>query len=85
MGNDIRPVRYQHAAWYVRVWRWRHLLAVPARAVRLYRRGKYTNRAPLSWVNAWSLAKGIAHIHMHWYYTWDELSRDLLKDLRIEQ
>lgn len=63
--------RYQHQPWYVRLWRRRHLLSVPIRALRSWARMRGSFR------NCWALEVGMAHVRMNWLYDWAEIAEML--------
>ena len=70
------PNRFQYRPWYVRLWRRRHLISIPYRAIRTWWKALNTH-SPLSFKNAWSIEHGWAHIAMDWYYTSEEIMERL--------
>lgn len=66
-----RDNRYQHQPWYVRLWRRRHELTVPLVAWGQWRRlGSDGTRNSFGF--AWSIARGLAHARMKWWYYAEE-------------
>jgi len=61
--------RYQHCPWYEKLWRRRHQLKVPYRAMK----GWMANRGELSFSTSWSIAVGISHGRMNWIHTVEEI------------
>ena len=73
-----REKRYQHCAWYVRLWRRRHYLGIPLEALDIWwhngaHRKDREDDWPISFKLAWSIAIGSAQGRMGWYYNWKEV------------
>lgn len=64
--------RYQYQPWYVRLWRKRHLIPIPYRAIKTWWRA-LGSHSQVSFKNAWSIEHGFAHVEMEWYYTSEEM------------
>jgi hypothetical protein len=74
--------RYQECSWPVRLWRRRHYLGIPYRAIRYWWSSKRHTKpddefGPMSFGLCWSIAIGEAQIDMNWYYTGEEMREHL--------
>jgi len=73
--------RYQNQPWYVRLWRRRHYVPIPYRAVRIWVSDRKSDD-PIGFRNCWGLAIGLAQCSMKWYYDWDEVKARLDRKLK---
>ena len=73
-GKEV--IRYQDASHYVKIWRCRHLIAVPYYTLKHYCKMSLAQRraAPFKHMKLmWGTSLGMAHIAMEWWYTLDEV------------
>lgn len=68
----MNELRYQHAPWYVKLWRRRWYAYIPIEAFKLWWIDQHTTDpwGPKFW---WGTAVGSAQMRMNWVYAFDEL------------
>jgi hypothetical protein len=76
--KEVLAHRYQHQPWYIKLWRNRWTLMVPVWFLR--RIGlKWDDGSVLPPAHVWSLARGTAHHKMDWWYTMDEVGKQMYR------
>ncbi len=88
MRSELREVkRYQECSWYVKVWRNRHILAIPFNWLWYMTFGSFIvtdhdtlERERVTGGMLWKLLHGYAHMKMHYYWTHEEVMAEFDKD-----
>lgn len=83
-SSEALARRFQAQPWYIRLWRCRHLLPVPALAAYDYVRYKLreTELGERPWGLVWDVRVGMAHVAMRWWYTGEEIEEKMKGDIR---
>lgn len=82
MSGNLKD-RYQFQPWYVRIWRRRHYIPIPFRALRFWCASlEGGGHSYLSFRSCWSIAKGLAQGRMNWVYDWSEVKMRMDKQFR---
>lgn len=77
MSNQSK--RYQECSWYEKLWRRRFYLTIPSKSIQIWWLNKNDPELPMSFVESWGLAIGLAQSQMNWYYTSEETWRSIDK------